>query len=345
MKNKFYLLAALASVLIIGGGIYAYTFTTGLTLINIAEPTADVATSNETPTQPDWDDVLDPVGSSETLRPNEAGDECNITNEAGESCPNHYMNVDEVTSDDDTTTVYAKDFTTWERDLYNINNHSVGVGTINEVTVYARAIGADTPTQASLGIVLKSGNTTSESANQTITTSWANYSNTWYTNPDTGSDFTWAEIDSLQAGVTLRACAAGKESWVTQVWVVVIWEAPAISGSTPTGDLFYVTPHADYSGNLSVKVYLLNTGDLTKAYEYLNMELYLEDSVEAGETPNYQLLTLDEEVATFLMNDIVSGNHTLSVTGGTYELRSRDPNEWASGYTVTPELYCEVTQR
>ena len=75
------------------------------------------------------------------------------------------------------------------------------------------------------------------------------------------------------------------------------------------------------------------------------MELYLEDSVEASETPNYQLLTLDEEVATFLMNDIVSGNHTLSVTGGTYELRSRNPGEWESGYTVTPELYCEVTQR
>ena len=75
------------------------------------------------------------------------------------------------------------------------------------------------------------------------------------------------------------------------------------------------------------------------------MQLYLESSVEAGETPNYQLLTLDEGVAAFLMNDVVSGNYTLSVTGGTYELRSRDPDDWESGYTVTPELYCEATQR
>jgi len=75
------------------------------------------------------------------------------------------------------------------------------------------------------------------------------------------------------------------------------------------------------------------------------MELYLEGSVEAGETPNYRLLTLENGVATFHLQDGGSDNHTLSVTGGEYGLVSADPNQWSEGWTLTPELYCEVTQR
>ena len=113
----------------------------------------------------------------------------------------------------------------------------------------------------------------------------------------------------------------------------------------PTDDLFVVYPHTDYTGDLAVKVYLTNTDNLTKAYQFLNMELYLEGSVEAGQTPNYQLLTLENGVAIFKLEDGSSDNYTLSVTGGDYTLNSREPLEWEEGWTVTPELYCEVTQR
>jgi len=44
-------------------GLYAYTFTTAGSTINIAEPTGDVATSNATETQPDWDSILDDLAS------------------------------------------------------------------------------------------------------------------------------------------------------------------------------------------------------------------------------------------------------------------------------------------
>jgi len=37
--------------------------------------------------------------------------------------------------------------------------------------------------------------------------------------------------------------------------------------------------------------------------------------------------------------------YTLSVTGGGYALTSDDSDEWAEGWSITPEFYCEVTQR
>jgi len=116
-------------------------------------------------------------------------------------------------------------------------------------------------------------------------------------------------------------------------------------GEVPTGDLFEVTLHPDYSGDLAVKVHLSNTRNLTKAYQYLNVKLYLEGSTEAGETPNYRLLTLETGLATFSLEGGGSDNRTLSVTGGGYGLNSRQPLEWEEGWTVTPELYCEITQR
>lgn len=50
-------------------------------------------------------------------------------------------------------------------------------------------------------------------------------------------------------------------------------------------------------------------------------------------------------LVSFTLKDPVSDNHTLSVTGGTYVLVSEDMSDWEAGWTVTPELYCEATQR
>jgi len=114
----------------------------------------------------------------------------------------------------------------------------------------------------------------------------------------------------------------------------------AYTCSTAAGTIGVAEP-----GDLVDKVYLANSGNLTKAYQYLNMKLYLEGSVEAGETPNYRLLTLENGMATFRLEDGGSDNHTLPVSGGDYTLNSREPSEWEAGWTVSPEFYCEVTQR
>jgi hypothetical protein len=167
----------------------------------------------------------------------------------------------------------------------------------------------------------------------------------WLTNTSTDAPWTWEEIDALQIGVDLKTGAASDLAACTQVYVKVNYGDAGSCGNVPTGDLFEVTPDNDYIGDLAVNIYLTNTGNLTKAYNYLNMELYLEGSVEAGETPDYRLLTLGNGVATFHLEGYSPGTYTLSVTGGSYCLVSTDTSEWEAGWTVTPEFYCEILQR
>jgi len=83
-------------------------------------------------------------------------------------------------------------------------------------------------------------------------------------------------------------------------------------GDVPIGNLFTITPNTAYTGDLVAKVYLANTGNLTKAYSYLNMKVYLDSSVEAGETPNYRLLTLQNGEVALTMEELqpISGTWT-----------------------------------
>jgi hypothetical protein len=55
-----------------------------------------------------------------------------------------------------------------------------------------------------------------------------------------------------------------------------------------------------------VGVYLTNTGDLIKAYQYLNMELYMAGSSSANQTPNYRLLTLQNGQQTLSLENLVA---------------------------------------
>ena len=345
MKNRLKLMVAFILALTLSGGVYAYTFSTASGTINIAEPTGDIATSNATETQPDWESILIPVADTEIFRPNAAGDETNISSQypaTGE----HWDKVYEETSDGDSTYV-ASNNSTWEEDLYDITDHSTQTagGTINYVIVYMVCRSTANATQTNAYIHIKTNGVEYNGPEETLTTSYAPYSYQWDDNPQTGQAWTWDEIDALQIGVGLRRPVLDQSTLCTQVYTEVAFEAPPLSGDVPIDDLFVVYPHADYSGDLAVKVYLANTGNLTKAYQFLNMELYLEGSVEAGEAPDYQLLTLENGVATFTLIDGGSDNHTLSVTGGDYTLTSREISEWEEGWTVTPELYCEVTQR
>ena len=345
MKNRFHLILVLILALTLSGGVYASTFTTAAETISIAEPTGDIATVNATATQPGWVSILTPVADTVILRPNAAGNETTIEDQYPAS-GEHWDKVAEETSDGDSTYV-ATDNNSWQEDLYNIPDHSTqtAAGTINYVEVSMVCRVTANATQTNAYIHIKTNGVEHNGTEETLTTSYATYSYQWDDNPETGQAWTWDEIDALQIGVGLRRPAVGQFTQCTQVYAEVGFEAPPLSGDVPTDNLFEVTQHADYTGDLAVKVYLVNTGNLTKAYQSLNMELYLEGSVEAGKTPNYRLLTLENGVATFKLEDGGSDNHTLSVTGGDYTLTSREPSEWEEGWTVTPELYCEVTQR
>ena len=117
------------------------------------------------------------------------------------------------------------------------------------------------------------------------------------------------------------------------------------TGEVPEGDLFNIAPHPAYPGDLLVNVYLTNAATLKKAYQYLNMKLKIENSQEAGQEPDYQILSLENGVALFNIIGGASGNYTLEVIGGSYGVISDDTGEWGAGWSVIPEFYCEVNQR
>jgi hypothetical protein len=143
--------------------------------------------------------------ATETLRPNAAGDECNIPHQTGVACPNHYQNVDEATPDEDSTEVHTSpNETSWYRDFYNLPAHS-GNGTVNFIKVYARGKSAPFDGEnVGLQIWVKTGGVAYYGTEIVLATSYTTYSKQWNTNPHTGLAWTWSDIDALQVGVALR---------------------------------------------------------------------------------------------------------------------------------------------
>ena len=113
-----------------------------------------------------------------------------------------------------------------------------------------------------------------------------------------------------------------------------------LEAEIPRGKLFKVSVNKYYTGDLLVKVYLTNAGALSLAYDQLNIELTL-----AGSMDGVQTLTMDKAAATFNLAGGAGKNHHLRLVGGSYRLISDNPDEWAEGWSITPEFYCEATQR
>lgn len=179
--------------------------------------------------------------ATEILRPNVAGDEENIYNSTE---ANNCEAVDEETADDDISMNYTQNTgaTHSERDLYNLPAHSEGSGIINSITVYAKcksetAFGV----YGAVKIVVKSNSTITEDDWQALTTSWANYSKQWTTNPADSQAWQWADIDALQIGVSLNHVyhleGGDIQSYVTQVYVVVDYTPVPTGGAGAAAEL------------------------------------------------------------------------------------------------------------
>ena len=348
MRKKL-IIGALVLSLLISGGSYAISYTTATSAMDVDVAGTEIVHVEPAPEgdQPDWDYVLPSGGGSDTeiLRPDAAGDATDIASQNPDS-GQHWDKVDDAAPDDWSTYVYEEGKRYW-RDLYSIQDHSNGSGTIDGIIVYFRfAAGDDSDKkhEARARAVIKTNNTVYTGNEEEVENGgFVTRAYQWITNPSTEEAWTWNEIDDLQIGVDLRAEKNNGKASCTQVYAVVYYtEAPETEGEVPTGNLFMVNPHDNYTGDLTVKVYLTNTGDLVKAYKYLNIKLYLEESEEAGETPDYQLLTLENGVATFHLKEYEPGIYTLSFTGGGYGLVSGYTSEWQDGWSVAPELYYEV---
>ena len=97
-------------------------------------------------------------------------------------------------------------------DLFTVENHSVGSGTIDSGIVYVRAQGNGGGRKARTKI---NTNSSVYEGNQNNTTAgYTDYSTTYVTNPATLSNWTWTEIDALEIGVDLKKTARCTQTWV-----------------------------------------------------------------------------------------------------------------------------------
>lgn len=342
--RKQLLIGALVLALLISGGSYAISYTTATSAMEVDVAGTEIVQVEPAPLgdQPNWDSIVSLEEKTVILRPYAKGKRTEIAYQYPET-GQHWDKLNEEAFDGDGTYVYTS-APSWQEDLYYIAGLSHHWGVIEYIRVYTVCRATGTPTRASAYVMIRTDNTDYDGSNITVTQNYAPYAHTWNTNPKTGNPWTWDEIGGLQIGIGLKrpGTAASAETRCTQLYVEVGYRRMQLSGDAPAGNLFTVTPHDNYTGDLTLKVYLANTGDLVKAYNYLNMKLYLEESEEAGQTTNYQLLTLENGVVTFHLKEYEPGIHTLSVTGGSYSLVSGDPAEWEDEWSIEPELYCEV---
>ncbi len=150
------------------------------------------------------------------LRPNGAGTTAEISNRTG--CAANWQCVSETVTDDATSQAWENS-NSWVLDQYAIANPAASACAIVSVTVYCRALRDHT--QGDIKVAVQSGGSDFYGPSTQLTTSWANYSNTWTTNPKNGSAWTWTDITSLQAGAQIRGQNGTKSARLTQVWVVV----------------------------------------------------------------------------------------------------------------------------
>lgn len=181
-------------------------------------------------------EVTHPGGSSFTTirRPDAPGDFCLIDWQAGDPCPDHYLNVDEASSDGDDTFVSTRYSDLWKRDLYHIPSLDVShaVAPFKELQITARwrrQGGMAYVHIAKIGIKVNGVEWWTPAYND-IGTNYENEHLHLTENPITGLPWTYAELTAVQIGVSLRHYSGvgwGSHCRVTQLYSKVIHDCSA----------------------------------------------------------------------------------------------------------------------
>ena len=171
--------------------------------------------------------------ATEILRPNAGGanTNCRYWDGAGHDpdVNENYKQVDEETPDSAATMVYYS-LGTYALDTHGIPSHSEGSGVINHVKVYC--VMANNGTYGKVAI--RTHSTEYYGDEENLTASWVAYNRQWDTNPNTGTAWTWDEVDALEIGVALRE-GGGQSARCTQVYVEVDYIAITPKTSSDTG--------------------------------------------------------------------------------------------------------------
>jgi hypothetical protein len=348
MKKKLIFILMVVLALVLTTGTFAYTYTnqnaTSLqgTLADDAFTTYQVAAH-----QPNWESILPTAQlNMEMLYPVAAGDSTEFRTQYPDF-GEHFDKVADISAADMDTYISTQGSNHASTDLFKLSpfNGMGGLAKIGDVTIYYRAAAGGDYDVAVMGALETNGQIYQSPGKTIHGTDFV--TNTWVctVNPSTGKAWTWLDINSLQAGITGVGNSRYNPLICTYVYVVVNYKYTLIEGAVPLGNLYDITPHPGYTGDLLVKIYLTNTADILKAYKYLNMKVTMTHSLEADKTPNYQVLSIENGVVIFNIQGGAAASYTVSISGGAYRIMSDQPDEWSPGWSITPEFYCEVTQR
>jgi len=136
----------------------------------------------------------------------------------------YYLCVDEAVPDDATTRI-SFDLVGIGRAVFHFINPSMG-GHINFITVNNRMRAAS---GANGYVTIYNGSSFSEQ-NPIEGVGWTDRSYTWNTNPWTGVDWTWADLNTLQIGATFHRW--GSYNWQELSWTQILIDYTLTSGGS-----------------------------------------------------------------------------------------------------------------
>lgn len=276
--------------------------------------------------------------ATEILRPNGAGNQQQWDADGG----GNWTNVDEASSDGDTTRLYTP--TDNAVATFALEN-STGLGVINSVTVHINTRGID-PIDNSVQLALRTASTDYFSSTKTYNnTSYHEETNTWATNPNTSSAWTWAEVDALEAG--MKRISGGAQV-VTQVWVVVDYTAATATQEGfrfryDDNDEALATWIAAQDTNISrlsnfntrLRVLLDTSGD-AGAQQY---QLEYKEKVSGSWTPlsNAPLVTIMSNDFSSSISDFNVATGTWAISSGVLQTTAAVGGAWQDGVLLTDD--------
>jgi len=204
--------------------------------------------------------------TNQTLRPNQSGDETNITSIGGGS-PTHWEAVSDI---NDATQVYTSS-DTYLRDLYSIPSLTTTNGTISSVTIYFRIADDNAGGTAYAIPHFKIGATVYSGTEQTqVGVAYATKSQTYTVSPATNAAWTIDEINDMQIGVSLKEPDGGGNAVLAAEVYIIVDYSPltrlvSVSG-VPAGEVL-IQSHSD-----SVNFWLtVDTADTLAHYGSANV--------------------------------------------------------------------------
>lgn len=147
-----------------------------------------------------FSDFLGPL-RIEVLKPNGNGNANNFTGSDADSTDN-YLHVDEIPGVHDGDTSYTESSTVTHKDQYAFGNIT---GTINTIYGVQAVLLARKTDAGARGVkqITRTGGSDYQGAEHTLTESYAAYTNLWYDNPNTSTNWSESEVNGAEFGVEI----------------------------------------------------------------------------------------------------------------------------------------------